>query len=232
MTDTQTTPVDPFDDEFGHWASRQAPGASILPRPGGGRVIGADSSAAPAARQLESFHAYQNNRPEVDWNTCGQAAIASITDFHGQNPYNLPRVGAYWDDGAAIDAIINGGYGPDVVFGWGTTGGRITDALRSYGLHADVGYSGLSSAGWQDQWNTLRSYVEQRLPVPVLLDLGSFPGGPWWTAHWAVAYRIEEGQVYLGNCGWAPVTDERTFLSAWHAWFLPYGFNHCAVYAY
>src|SRR5256885_10615663 len=39
------------------------------------------------------------------------------------------------------DAVKNGGYGADVIFGWGTTGGRIRDALGSYGLNASVGYS-------------------------------------------------------------------------------------------
>ena len=69
------------------------------------------------------------------------------------------------------------------------------------------------------------------LPTPVLLDIGRI-GGPWYTAHWAIAYDISDGLVHLGNCWWNPVLDERTFLEAWHCHFLPYGFNHCGVYAY
>ena len=87
---------------------------------------------------INYLHCYANSRPDVDWNTCGTAAIATIADYWGKNPYNLARKEIdwnnsrwYWDDGEAIDAIINGGFGPDVVFGWGTTGGRIVDALRS-----------------------------------------------------------------------------------------------------
>jgi hypothetical protein len=196
-------------------------------------------SLRPTGREItRPFHAYVNSRPDVDWNTCGQAAIATITDFHGLNPYGLGRTRIwtgdgqlYWDDGEAIDSIINGGFGPDVVFGWGTTGGRITDALRSYGLTAEVGYSGLFSAGWENQWSTLQSYLAADLPVPVLVDLGGI-GGPWYTAHWPVAYGFDGSRVFLANCGWNPAPEVDAFLHAWHAWFLPYGFNHCAVYSH
>lgn len=245
MPEARTKPINPFDSKFRQWADTQGPVSVPPPAPrrsgvrdttpalrarnGGGE--GGDDDSRGSSSQLTSFHAYVNSRPEVDWNTCGQAAIASITDYHGLNPYNLPRVGQYWDDGQAIDAIINGGFGPDVVFGWGTTGGRIRDALNSYGLNASVGFSGLFSSGWQDQWQSLNSYVLQDLPVPVLVDVGAL-GGSWWTAHWPIVYRIEGGYVYLGNPIGSSVVDESTFLSAWNCWFLPYGFNHCGVYCY
>ncbi|SNY39068.1 hypothetical protein [Paractinoplanes atraurantiacus] len=227
MTDVQTTAVDPFEADFRQWSSdlvaAQAGAAAVRP-PGDG--------AAARADQLTSLFAYRNYRAGVDWNTCGQAAIATIADFHGRDPYQLPRQGnGHWDDGQAIDAVIAGGFGPDVVFGLGSSGGRIRDALQSYGLTASVGYSGFASAGWQDQWATLKAYVSYRLPVPVLVDVGAL-GGSWWTAHWPVVYRIADGQVYMAAAAGSAVVDEATFLRAWHCWFLPYGFNHCAVYAY
>jgi hypothetical protein len=37
------------------------------------------------------LHCYRNSRPGVDWNTCGQAAISTIADYWGRNPYGLPR---------------------------------------------------------------------------------------------------------------------------------------------
>jgi hypothetical protein len=87
-----------------------------LRRPDGNGGNGGGGGGAGQG-QLTSFHAYVNLRPDVDWNTCNQAAIVGITDYHALNPYNLPRVGQYWDDGAAIDAVINGGFGSDVLFG-------------------------------------------------------------------------------------------------------------------
>jgi hypothetical protein len=187
---------------------------------------------------IQYLHCYVNDRPNVDWNTCGQAAIATITDYWGRNPYGLARREQdwrnslyYWDDGEAIDAIKNGGFGADVIFGWGTTGGRIRDALGSYGLGAYVGYSGFFSWGWDSLWRSLQNYVAYNHPVPVMVDLGALRG-PAFGVHWAIAYRIDGGRVYLGNMSssWnsSPTTNE--FLGAWHCWFLPYGFNHCGVY--
>ncbi len=253
MPESLTSPIDPFDSKFQEWTGTQGPVPASPPNPrfagsnelalmhrrngddgDGDRDGGVESEAGIAvavSRQLMNFHAYVNSRPGLDWNTCGQAAIASMADFHNRDPYGLPRVGQYWDDGEAIDAVVNGGFGPDAIFGWGSTGGRIRDALTSYGLTASVGYSGLASSDWQNQWASLNSYVSQQLPVPVLIDVGAL-GGSWWTAHWPIVYRIDGGRVYLGNPIGLSIVDEATFLSAWHCWFLPYGFNHCGVYCY
>ena len=247
MTDDaaiQTAAVQPQSREFDAWTrSQRFAGRDlaielepVTPSPVSGRAADIGPGPAAAPRSLENFHAYRNYRSGVDWNTCGQAAIASIADFHGRDPYSLPRPNTgndgrqHWNDGQIIDTIVAAGYGPDVVFGWGTTGGRIRDALSSYGRTASVGHSGLFSAGWKELWNNLRGYVRAGLPVPVLIDLGALPGGPSWTAHWPIVHAIRDGRVHLGNCSWAPVVDESTFLRAWHCWFLPYGFNHCAVY--
>lgn len=188
---------------------------------------------------ISYLHCYRNSRADVDWNTCGQAAIATIADYWGRNPYGLARTLKdpndgrwYWNDGQAIDAVKNGGFGPDVVFGWGTTGGRIRDALRSYGLNAHVGYSGAFSWGWQNLWNSLQSYLNANRPVPVMVDLGLI-GGPAWMVHWAIAFRISDGRVHLGNCNWNAQTRAPTikaFQDAWQCRILPHGFNHCAVY--
>jgi len=186
---------------------------------------------------INYLHCYVNDRPDTDWNTCGQAAIATISDYWGRNPYGLWQVEYdwhngrwYWDDGQAIDAIRNHGFGPDVVFGWGTTGGRIADALRSYGCSASVGYSGFASWGWQGLWSSLQNYVYWNHPVPVMIDLGAI-GGSTWGVHWAICYKVDGGRVYLGNCPWNPNPLINDFLNAWHCWFLPYGFNHCAVFS-
>lgn len=188
--------------------------------------------------ELTNFHAYVNSRPNVDWNTCGQAAIASMLDYHGRDPFGLPRVNSgadgrmHWDDGTVIDNLINAGWGPDVIFGFGTTGGRISDALRYYGLNQNyVEYSGLFSAGWVELWDKLKYFLRVlETPVPVLVDIGAL-GGDWYTAHWPIAYRIgSSDEVYLANCPWSPIVDRDTFLRAWHCHFLPLGFNHCAVY--
>ena len=182
---------------------------------------------------LTSLHAYENDREE-DWNTCGQAAIATMLDFHHVDPFNLPRIGSYWDDGAIIDAIKNDGQGPDVIFGWGTSPGRIAEALRKYGLTAyDVSSSLLNSYGARTRselFQNLANVLARDLPVPVLVDIAQL-GGPAFLAHWPVAYKIANGRVFLANCSWNPSPDIATFISAWHTWYLPMGFNWAAVYA-
>ena len=57
------------------------------PRPTGGT-----SGTTSPARPLASFYAYVNSRPDKDWNTCGQAAVASMLDFNGRD-LQLPRKG-------------------------------------------------------------------------------------------------------------------------------------------
>jgi hypothetical protein len=190
---------------------------------------------------LDYVHCYRNYRHPIDWNTCGQAAIATITDFWGFNPWGLSRPWQdwrnglyYWNDGEAIDAIKNDGFVPDVVFGLGTTGGQIRNALQQYGLsNAAVAWSGIFSTGWEDRWRELQDYISWEYPVPVIVDCGAI-GGSYWTAHWAIAYKVADDRVFLGAMegigNTTPTIDE--FLHAWHCWYLPAGFNHCGVFAH
>lgn len=185
---------------------------------------------------LDYLHAYRNSRPNIDKNTCGQAAIATILDHHGIDPFGLERstydehdAKYYWDDGRVIDSIKSK-FPPDVVFGLGTSGGRLIDAFKTYGLKAQCGFSGIGSIGWGDQWTTLQRWVAAKHPVPVILDTGAI-GGSAGAAHWAVVYKVDDSCVHIGNWARMPVVDQQTFLHAWHCQFLPYGFNHCGVYA-
>ncbi|HEY3291566.1 MAG TPA: hypothetical protein VGK87_15655, partial [Anaerolineae bacterium] len=101
--------------------------------------------------------------------------------------------------------------------------------LQQWGLHAEAAYSGFLFQGWQHIWDSLQQYVNAGIPVPVMIHLGDI-GGPMFTAHWAIVYRIDEGKVFLGNCGWAPQVSIDHFQVAWQCRFLPYTFNHCGVF--
>src|SRR5207253_3114811 len=109
------------------------------------------------------------------------------------------------------------------------TGGRIAEALNRFGLPAEVGYSGAFSSGWDQLWKRLQDHLSNGFPVPVMIDLGGFGAGAF-SIHWAIAYRIAHGRVYLGNCPWNPSPTIDEFLRAWQCSYLPIGFNHCAVY--
>jgi hypothetical protein len=159
--------------------------------------------------------------------------MATVLDFHRVDPFGLPRnAQGYWDDGAVIDALVKDGMGPDMIFGWGTDAGRIVEALRKYGLDARASFfSPVLPRRRSDLFDELRSFVERDLPVPVLVDLGVL-NGPGFTAHWPVAYKVAGDRVYLANMdSWKSTPTIQQFISAWHTWFLPLGFNWAAAYA-
>jgi hypothetical protein len=198
---------------------------------GGGLVTG-------AAQPLASFYSYINSRPGVDWNTCGQAAIASMLDFYGRDLGLQRGPNGHWDAGAAIDKVKGDGYGPDAPFGWGSTPGRIRDALQHYGVPASTGSSGFFFSGWAEQWNRLLAYVYySAIPIPVLIDTGAV-GGPAFGGHWTILWKMQYSTsgmlLYFGSwgSGWMsqPVPVE-TFLQAWAARHLPNDtLHHAAVY--
>lgn len=166
---------------------------------------------------LTKFNAYRNSRPDVDWNTCGQAAIASILDYHHLDPWNLARTHGRWNDGAAIDAVKADGFGPDIIFGWGSSAGLIAKALRHYGLAARP--RGLAfDGGWEHAWPELLNMLDRELPVPVMLDLGRLNGSHN-QFHWAIAYGYDSNSLHL-----AAVTPSRPshqiFRDAWRCDFV------------
>src|SRR5262245_18478096 len=85
-TDRQRRPqvrrIDPTSARFRAWmvqAQRESPRRAL------------SRSGQPVRRAgprglVAYVHAYANVRPKVDLNTCGQAAIATLLDFHGQDP--------------------------------------------------------------------------------------------------------------------------------------------------
>jgi hypothetical protein len=170
---------------------------------------------------LNLIHAYTNTGP-AGWNTCGQAAIATILDFHGVDPFHLPRDSqGHWNSGEIIDAIKRDGMGPDVIFGWGTTPNRIGEALAKYGLHVRInGASPVFPRSRSSLFVELRAFLDADLPVPVLVDLGAL-GGPALVAHWPIAFKVADGRVHLANCSTNRTPEINQFISAWHAWFLP-----------
>lgn len=197
-----------------------------------GRAGAAAGPFGPAAGQLDYVHSYGSS----EFNKCGQAAIATLIDFYGLDPYAVPRTESDDRDGRlhwpreSIIARIAGQFPPDMVFGlFGTGSKQIRKALRSYGCRSDVGHAGLLAKLDRDGlWADVRAFLDLRLPVAVMVDtqrLGSTFG-----AHWPVVYRVDGGRVFLAN--W--ITDEESFpedqfLDAWHCWFLPYPNQYCFV---
>ncbi len=157
-----------------------------------------------------------------------------MLDYHGLDPYGLPkpvydeRDGRYhWDDGEIIDSIKEE-FPPDHALGlFGTTAGRIRDALASAGLEAHTASSPRVREG-RRIWEDVKRSASAGLPVIVIMDMGKLGGRPF-TAHWGVLYRVQHSTVHLANTGMSRVPEE-LFLGAFRCRFMLPAFHHCAVF--
>jgi hypothetical protein len=183
------------------------------------------------------LHSYHSSRPRVDWNRCGQAAVATLLDYHGLDPYGLNKPvydendgRRHWADGEIIDRIGDD-LPPDHLFGlFGTTPGRLKRALRFAGLDARWVASTNKGERRQRIWEAIKTSVEADLPVIVAMDMGRLGGRPL-SAHWGVVYRIEDSNVHLANTKNVTMAPEARFLRVFECWFMSPRFHHCAVFA-
>ncbi len=167
-----------------------------------------------------------NARPEVDHNTCGQAAAASVLFHFKAGPFATAE---HLTDGDAIDQV-RADFPPDVPLGLGTSAHRIAAALRHFGLRTEVSHSGPFARGVARAMERLTEHLALGIPVPVCVDDGAL-GHRAWSAHWAIALRIEDARVVLGNAATAVIPLDH-FLNAWRCRHLPWPHHHCAVLAH
>ena len=182
------------------------------------------------------LHSYGGPRPLADFNTCGQAAVATVLDYYGLDPYGLPRPiydekdgRHHWRDCQIIDRIKER-FPPDNFFGlFGTTGDQIRRALTDAGLDTRLAYSPTPDDG-RRIWEDVKLWMNAGWPVVVIVDRGKLGGRPF-TAHWAVAHKVAGSRVYLANSKGRPVVLEERFVRAFRCRFMPARFNHCAVFS-
>lgn len=168
-----------------------------------------------------------NTRPGVDWNTCGQAAIATVLAHARLGPF---AAGAPVTDGEAIDWVRRQFPG-DLPLGLGTTAFRLAGALRILGLAVERVHSGWFDHDAPRAWERLVTHVSAGQPVPVCIDLGMI-GGQAGAGHWAIVVAFEDDRVWLGNAGLAAPLPRERFAELWRCRLFPYGHNHAAVLAW
>jgi hypothetical protein len=169
----------------------------------------------------------------VDWNRCGQAAVATVLDYHRLDPYGLNRPIYDENDGHChwVDRICED-FPPDHLFGlFGTTPGQLGKVLRSAGLQARWAASTNTGKGRQQVWEQVKRSVEAELPVIVCMDMSKL-GGRLLSAHWSVIYRIGDSDVHLANTSNTTMVAVASFLRAFECWFMLPRFHHCAVFAH
>jgi len=167
---------------------------------------------------------FRNARAE-DHNTCGQAAAATVLAHFHAGPFAAAE---HIDDGVAIDRIREE-FPPDAPLGFGTSAFRIAAAIRNFGLRAEIVHSGPLGGGMVRAIDRLIDHVALGIPVPVCVNDGALGNRPW-SAHWAIALRIEDAHVVLGNSNPAVVPLDR-FLTAWRCRHLPWPHHHCSILA-
>lgn len=190
----------------------------------------------------EYLHSYAGTRRFADYNTCGQAAVAALLDYHALDPFGLrktvhdARDGRYhWPDDRVIDRVKET-FPPDNLFGlFGTTGDTIAEALAHAGLHARVASSADLQRG-RGIWESAKQHANAGNPVVAIVDRGKLGGRPF-TAHWVVVHKVAGSRVYLANYRKGTTTvvvPEATFVRAFRCRFAPavFGLNHCAVFAW
>jgi hypothetical protein len=168
-----------------------------------------------------------NSRPGVDWNTCGQAAIATVLAHMHLGPF---AAGVDVPDGEAIDWVRHE-FPADVPLGLGTSAHRLAAALRAHGLAVERVHSGWFALHAAHAMERLVAHVETGYPVPVCIDMARL-GSSLGAAHWAIVTGIEGDRVRLGNVGFSEPLPRELFLDLWRCRWLPYGHNHAAVLAW
>lgn len=166
-----------------------------------------------------------NARPGLDWNTCGQAAIATMLAHFRLGPFALAAPLA---DGEAIDRL-RPRFGPDMPLGLGTTIFRIAAALRAHGLGIERIDSGFGLCG-DDACAKLRAHVATGTPVPVCVDSRRLGGSAG--AHWAIVVQADDAGVRLGNGLRREHMAWPEFMDAWACRRLPPTHHHAALLAW
>lgn len=182
------------------------------------------------------LHSYDSSRRWRDFNACGQAAAATLLDYHGCNPFSLAKTvydprdgGRHWEDRRIIDRI-KAEFPPDYFFGlFGTTPRRIAEALTSCaGLQATASWSRSRTQGARI-WREAKRWVGMGLPVLAVVDRGKLGGRPF-AAHWVVVHRVVDSTVHLACIRNPATVSEDRFLEAFACRFMAPPFNHAVVF--
>jgi hypothetical protein len=158
----------------------------------------------------------------VDWNRCGQAAVATVLTHYRLGPFT-----AGLSNDEAMD-VVGSEFPPDVPFGLGTSAFRARAAFEHYGLAVDHVHSGWFGRDLEEAVVRLRTHLWERQPAMVCLDQGLL-GDQAWNAHWAVATALESERVTLTRGRSLAGMSLDHFLRVWQCRHLPYGHNHCAL---
>jgi len=192
------------------------------------------AGTSSAGTTLRYLHSYDSSRRWKDFNACGQAAVATLLDYHDCNPFGLeksiydPRDGRHhWENDAVIDRI-KAEFPPDYFGGlFGTTPGRIAEALTAAGLRATASWSRDPAEGLRI-WREAKEWISSGYPVIAIVDRGKL-GGQTFAAHWAVVYQVAGSVARLACTKNVAAVSEDQLLTSFACRFMPPPFNHATI---
>jgi hypothetical protein len=172
-----------------------------------GKAVQTMPSAAPMESNVY-IHSYRN----IGIPNCGQAAVATLLDHWGYDPFHLPRHAPdpvnkmmYWADTTVIKLICEK-YGNDTGL-FGATPNRVRSALIAFSdkkISTDIYYSGLN-VSWTVLWDNLLALLNKGVIPIVLLEcaplakaLGGWDANPL-TGHYVPVWGFRDGFVFIGN---------------------------------
>jgi hypothetical protein len=189
------------------------------------------------------LHGYQNAAPPRE-NSCGQAAMATVLDAWGFNPYNLSNSVYddqdgrwHWDNDTAVNAIQDS-Y-PDrwiaLVGEVGIFPDDISGALANLSSGMTTQAYAAGDNNWEQQWEALVSRMQFGRPTIVLLDAAALNWGPPASGHYVVAYNYDDasGSICVTNTynsDGSPWIAKDQFLNAWRCWvYAVAGWGHVLI---
>lgn len=186
---------------------------------------------------LPRLYSYDN----VNESSSGQAALATLADYYGKNPYNLQRSvrgkgpgddgNLHFDNAAFVGAIEQRFPSTDILPRVkAMTRETMLRAFETFGLRTDEGYPGAFSDGEEAQGWLVDWIQRHREPILVLVDMfaaeRAFQGAPWFTYHWGIVHAVDAQCVHLASWHTSVPLPWRDFMNAWQCKQLAYPNNY------
>jgi hypothetical protein len=189
-------------------------------------------------------YSYENLAGPLYESTCGQAAMATVLDWFGLNPFGLPRVargqgdaddGRLHFDNSAFVGELTRRYPPlELNTPWGrirlTLREDLARALDDFGLKCEQRWPRAFSSGEEAREELVDWLQRTGNPVITLLDIPKmWPQQSPYTLHWGVIYSCGQDGVAMASWHQTFGIPWNMFMRAWHCEGLPHPNNFLQI---
>jgi hypothetical protein len=185
------------------------------------------------------MYSYDNLEGSLYNNTCGIAAICSIVDYYGLNPFGLQRSVRGFDNRMHFN---NHEFLSKMLFQFPLTmvfslkftkGEQILKALRHFGIRCEEAYPAAYSNGEEVKTSLVDHIKKRKRPVIALVDLKDMGlTKEDWQLHWGIIFDCGNAGVSLASWHEVYQVNWPHFMNGWHCKNLPYPNNFYHIYIY